>query len=187
MKANRRNSQSRNSQTGRRIDPRIAIACALAILGGCSEKRVIPSPAPSEAPRPVPPPQPRPAVTNWRQAPQTPGDWAYAATGTQSEARFAGGKLVLRCDRAAATVTIALPATATGPVPVTIRTSALLRTLSASPVAGSPVLAAAIPAADPLLDAMAFSKGRFAVETPGLEALYVPSWTEVSRVIQDCR
>jgi len=38
-----------------------------------------------------------------------------------------------------------------------------------------------------LLDAMALSKGRFAVELEGEAALYLPAWAEVSRVIEDCR
>ncbi|MDG2003332.1 MAG: hypothetical protein P8J20_08375 [Novosphingobium sp.] len=49
------------------------------------------------------------------------------------------------------------------------------------------MIAVTLPASDPLLDAMAFSRGRFAVETAGLPTLYVPSWPEVSRVIEDCR
>jgi hypothetical protein len=44
-----------------------------------------------------------------------------------------------------------------------------------------------VPAQDPLLDAMAFSKGRFAVESAGLATLYVPPYPEVTRVIEDCR
>ncbi len=52
---------------------------------------------------------------------------------------------------------------------------------------GLSMLAATLPAADPLLAAMAFSKGRFAVETQGLATLYIPSWPEVTRVIEDCR
>jgi hypothetical protein len=44
-----------------------------------------------------------------------------------------------------------------------------------------------LPARDPLLDAIAFSRGRFAVAVPGEPTLYVPSWTEISRVIEDCR
>ena len=46
---------------------------------------------------------------------------------------------------------------------------------------------ARVPARDPLLDAMAFSKARFAVEVPGSPALYVPSYPEVTKVIEDCR
>ena len=40
---------------------------------------------------------------------------------------------------------------------------------------------------DPLLDAMAITKGRFAVAAPGEPTLYLPAWAEVSRVIEDCR
>lgn len=94
---------------------------------------------------------------------------------------------MLRCNRSAATVTIEQPATATGAVPVTIQTTALRRTLTASPQGTAPVLAASVPAGDPLLDAITFSRGRFAILTPGLEPLYVPSWSEVGRVVQDCR
>ncbi len=68
---------------------------------------------------------------------------------------------------------------------MTIRTSAMTRALSADP--GGNMLTTRLPANDPLLDAMAFSRGRFAVETAGLPVLIVPSWTEVSRVIEDCR
>jgi hypothetical protein len=53
--------------------------------------------------------------------------------------------------------------------------------------AGAPRLVGTIPARDPLLDAMAFSKGRFAVEVTGGAPLYVPAYPEVTRVIEDCR
>lgn len=39
---------------------------------------------------------------------------------------------------------------------------------------------------DPLLDAMAFSRGRFALESSS-GALYLPSYPEITRVIEDCR
>ena len=38
-----------------------------------------------------------------------------------------------------------------------------------------------------LLDAMAFSRGRFAIDVNGLPSLYLPAWPEVGRVIEDCR
>ena len=52
--------------------------------------------------------------------------------------------------------------------------------------AGSP-RRASVPARDPLLDAMAFSRGRFAVEVSGGPTLVVPAYPEVTRVIEDCR
>ncbi|WP_159983748.1 hypothetical protein [Novosphingobium sp. 18050] len=45
----------------------------------------------------------------------------------------------------------------------------------------------ALPARDKVLDAMAFSRGRFAISAPGESTLYIPSWAEVARVIEDCR
>lgn len=59
------------------------------------------------------------------------------------------------------------------------------RTVNATPV-GNTLVAALIPA-DALLDSIAFSRGRFAVELPGLATLYLPSSAELSRVIEDCR
>ena len=69
-----------------------------------------------------------------------------------------------------------------------------LRRLTAVPVgdAGT-VRNAAIPfeitfnVRDPLLDAMAFSRGRFMVEMGGAQTLVLPAWSELGRVIEDCR
>ncbi|MEL6878174.1 MAG: hypothetical protein AAGL68_08770 [Pseudomonadota bacterium] len=52
---------------------------------------------------------------------------------------------------------------------------------------GQPLVAAELDANDPLLDAMAITKGRIAVETAGMPTLYLPAWAEVTRVIEDCR
>jgi hypothetical protein len=71
---------------------------------------------------------------------------------------------------------------------MTIRTETVTRTLDSAPtVARNTLLTASVAPADPLLDAMALSKGRFAVEVEGLPPLILPSWAEVSRVIEDCR
>jgi hypothetical protein len=108
--------------------------------------------------------------------------------GNRSVARFGADTFVLSCDRDAATISLMRPGVAEGQVPVTILTSSMSRTASAAPIAGhAPVIGLALPARDQLLDAMAFSRGRFAVETAGLPTLYMPSWPEVSRVIEDCR
>ncbi|MDX1704632.1 MAG: hypothetical protein R3235_10110, partial [Altererythrobacter ishigakiensis] len=61
------------------------------------------------------------------------------------------------------------------------------RLLNASEVPGYGLVAANLPANDPLLDAMAITKGRFAIEVEGMEPLYIPAWAEVTRVIEDCR
>ncbi len=103
-------------------------------------------------------------------------------------ARFAGGALEMRCDRTAGTVTLARSGAGIGEVPMTIVTSSTVRPLAGTAQAGPPpAIAVAFTARDSILDAMAFSRGRFVVETTGLPTLYVPSWPEVSRVVEDCR
>jgi len=40
---------------------------------------------------------------------------------------------------------------------------------------------------DPLLDAIAFSRGRIAVGLPGTPAIVLPGWAKPARVAEDCR
>ena len=77
-------------------------------------------------------------------------------------------------------------------VPATITTSAALRRLTAtSAAAPGTVQNAATPfevtfaVRDPLLDAIAFSRGRFVLEMGGAQTLVLPAWSELGRLIQD--
>jgi hypothetical protein len=83
------------------------------------------------------------------------------------------------------TVVLALPVTGARAPLVTIRTETATRTLAAVPADRE--MTVSLVAGDPLLDAMALSKGRFALESEGLPPLSLPSWAEVTRVIEDCR
>ncbi len=162
----------------------LAMALPLVVLllaSACSEQRVVPSPKPSPTYTPAPPP-PR-AAADWREARATPGDWVWSNTGGSSAASFAQGLFSLRCEQGR--VVLARRGSGEGPVPMSISTSAMSRTLSGAGSASE--IAVTLPARDPLLDAMAFSRGHFAVDVAGLAPLYVPSWPEVSRVIEDCR
>ena len=103
-----------------------------------------------------------------------PGQWSYAATATGSEARY-GSYLSTRCDRASRTVTVTRPGIAPGVL--SIITDSTTRNL---PEGGR------LLANDAILDAMAFSRGRFIVSGGGV-ALAVPSWPEAARSIEDCR
>lgn len=142
-----------------------------------------PAPAPAPTPAPVPAPSPVPSATTWMDAPLTPGDWTY----TRGLARFAE-HLVMRCDRAAGVVEIGRAGPAPASAQMIVRTEFMERGIAVQPAGSDPAwIFARVPARDPLLDAMAFSKGRFAVEVAGLPALYVPSYPEVTRVIEDCR
>jgi len=58
-------------------------------------------------------------------------------------------------------------------------------TLPLSTPDGRPVIS--LPSNLSLLDAMALSKGKFAIGAEGMAPLTLPSWAEVSRVIEDCR
>ena len=186
-----------------RLRPLFATAAATALMAvaSCTGPRVVPAPAPaptpapppsptptpSPAPTPTPPPAVRPSV-DWQDAPITPGVWSWSREGNQSVARFAGGLLVMRCNLANRTVTLERAGGAAGEVPMTVVTDRLSRPLTGIVRPGAPpAITVTFGALDPLLDAMAFSRGRFALEATGMPTLYVPSWPEISRVIEDCR
>jgi hypothetical protein len=132
---------------------------------------------------------PAPAV-DLSYATPLPGSWGYAAISGGSEATFrdsAGrAQLTIRCTRSARHVSIAKPASAAAPS-LHVWTSSATRNLPASFDPATGQISAVLAAFDPLLDAMTFSRGRFAVSVAGAAALVVPPWGEVSRVIEDCR
>lgn len=148
-----------------------------ALLSACASKPA-PAPVPERAPpvRQAPPVvvAPPPVEANgeaWRNLPLTPGDWSYDPG--NGEARYAD--FSLRCDSARRQVVLSR-AGASGPL--RLRTTYGERMLPAQ---------ASLPAADPLLDEMAFSRGRFTVETQGMAMLVLPAWPEPARVVEDCR
>lgn len=133
-------------------------------------------------PQTTPPPPP---AADWRDAPQTAGNWTYAGNGSASGATFGNGQFIVQCD-AARTVTLLRAAVPrVGAVGFSITTSTGTRALTGTATPRGVVTT--LPARDSVLDAMAFSRGRFAVSVTGEPTLYMPSWTEISRVIEDCR
>lgn len=150
-------------------------------------------PAPAARPvigRPTPPPAP---IADWRDWPRTPGDWQHMVEAGRPVARYrtpAGATLfTMSCDRPARTLSLMLPGAL---APLTIRTTSTTRTLATHAVppadpATLPTIVATLAATDPLLDAMAFSRGRFTAEQPGGPPLVLPAWAEVGRLIEDCR
>lgn len=130
--------------------------------------------------------------TSWLDAPQTPGDWSYRREAARSMAGFGPpgteNLLVLICERGTNQITLLVAGEVASPVLMTVRTETQQRILTASQSKMEmPFLAATFAANDRLLDAMAITKGRFAVEVEGFEPLYIPAWAEVTRVIEDCR
>jgi hypothetical protein len=118
------------------------------------------------------------------------GSWVYAQTANGSEASFLNAsalpQLTIRCTRATRRITIAKPASVAAPF-LTVWTSAQTRALPASFNPATQRLSADVAVYDPLLDAIAFSRGRFGVSVSGTMPLVVPAWAEVARVIEDCR
>ena len=168
---------------------------ALVALVACATPPA-PQPAPVPAPAPAPAPAPTPPVptySNWIDAPQTAGDWFYIPQTGAAIAAFGPAQrqplFALRCDIATHTMSIGRTSVSTESQPMTIRTESATRTFSTTPTQGSVehLVATSLPATDSFLDAIAFSRGRFAVEVAGEPTLYLPNWPEITRVIEDCR
>jgi hypothetical protein len=64
----------------------------------------------------------------------------------------------------------------------------MTKQLPAQLTGGTPAyVAAEIMSNDPILDAMAFSRGRILVEAEGQQPVILPSWAEIARIVEDCR
>jgi hypothetical protein len=191
--------------------PAIPLLAALFALSACGDvvpraderqpQHPAPAPPPPLPPRAppvarVPAPVPAPTLGDWRDVPLPAGTWTWALRPGGSAAWFGlAGRMpvaVLQCDRAAGVVRIAVPvdaALAPAPHAATITTSTSNGTLAAEPhtIDGLATMAIALPVSHRLLDAMAFSRGRFRIEISGMAPVVVPSWSEVGRVVEDCR
>lgn len=129
--------------------------------------------------------------------PQTPGVWTYAAEPAGSVVRFgqpaAGSQVLIRCDRRRPAIILQRAGFGTSAVPATVTTSSTQRRVTATPASTTSTPGTAIPfeiafaVRDPLLDAIAFSRGRFMLEMGGAQTLVLPVWSELGRVIEDCR
>ena len=172
----------------------IPLFIGVLLIFGCATPRPVPPPrvAVVPPPRALVTPTPQPAGADWRDWPLTPGDWRYRGSSDRSLAVYGSsselGALSLQCVPATHQVTIQVVGYAAGPV--TVRTTSLTRALMLQVTNGdspSPGALATLSATDPLLDAIAFSRGRFVVAAPGRPAMVVPVYAEIGRVIEDCR
>lgn len=130
------------------------------------------------------------AITDLSTASVLPGNWNFAFASGGSEATFtdnAGNQqLWVHCTRVTRRVSIAKRGTGATPF-LQVWTSSLARSVPASynPATGRVTIDLA--SYDPLLDAIASSRGRFGVGVASQPALVLPPWAEVARVIEDCR
>ncbi|MEG8039615.1 hypothetical protein QP166_09755 [Sphingomonas sp. LR60] len=171
-----------------------SLPLALLVLASaaCVPRAVPPAPVAPPPPAPVAPsPAPAPTpVADWQDWPWTPGAWRYVRDATGTHASYGVTRQApaaeLRCDRAARAVLLSRPGS--NPAPFTIRTSAATRSVPTQVVAAAvPQVVARFAIDDRLLDAMAFTRGRFTVEQADSTPLVLPPWAEVGRVIEDCR
>ncbi|WP_420145991.1 hypothetical protein [Sphingobium sp.] len=173
---------------------------SLALLASCvappqqrpvaAAPRPAPVPArPAPTPTPIPTAQPAPVATEWQYRAATPGTWTYRAEAAGTVAVFGVGPasplLTLRCDRAGRRVSLTRAGVAQNAI--VVRTSYGASSWPATPSAGAVQTVAVRAASDTVLDQIAYSRGKFAVEVAGQDALIVPAWAEVARVIEDCR
>lgn len=131
-----------------------------------------------------------PGIADYSNALIANGTWTHSVTSGGSEAQFrsAGGvpQLILACQRQSRQVTIARPAAGAAPF-LQVWTSSLARNLPAAFNPATGRLTATLGAQDPLLDAMAMSRGRIAAGIAGQAATVAPAWGEISRIVEDCR
>jgi len=125
------------------------------------------------------------SVDAFRGMPLATGAWTLRLSAASSEASYgvqgSPARLTLRCDLVARRVRISRPDRSASAI--TIITSSLTRALAAP---------GEVTVYDPLLDAIAFSRGRFVVMAPapaagGSDVLVIPAWPEAARIIEDCR
>jgi hypothetical protein len=159
------------------------MAAMIGVLVGAASCAPKPAPEPerppvptTQLPRPAPtPPPPQPAL-GWEDMAPTPGEWTYRDG--DLAAVFGPGLFTVRCDPATRRVTLVRGSSVGG---LTLRTSYGDRSLAGGPAG------AVLPASDPLLDQIVFSRGRFAVEAEGQARLVLPTWPEPARALEECR
>ena len=128
--------------------------------------------------------------TDFSYSPVSPGSWVYRAVAGGSEASFVDGtgttRMVIACGKVTRLVTLSRISSAPSST-LTFWTSSLTRNLSTTFDQRSGRVIGQVSAMDSLLDAIAFSRGRFAAMMPGSPALVLPAEPELARVVEDCR
>ena len=118
------------------------------------------------------------------------GNWTYSATADGSDASFANAsgipQVIIHCARATRRVSIAKAASEAVPF-VNVWTSSLTKSVASSFNPATGRLMIDLSASDPLLDALANSRGRLGFTAGSQSALVIPAWAEAARVIEDCR
>ncbi len=108
------------------------------------------------------------------------GRWRLTAPG-RTEYRDSRGAPVASLACAGRSMTLTIAALGARDGAVTLRTSSRNAPLTAT---GGAIT---LPRGDGLLDAVAFSRGRFAIDIAGGALLVLPVQSEIGRAVEDCR
>ena len=118
------------------------------------------------------------------------GSWTYQSVPGGSAARFIDStgtaRFALECSKATRRVTISRTSATAAPS-LFVWTTDFSRTLGVRFEPNAMRVAVELAARDPLLDGIAYSRGRIAVTSGGSDALVMPAWPEAARTIEDCR
>jgi hypothetical protein len=171
---------------------KISVLIGLSALAGCSSPPPPPPSPMAPPPEPVlvaPPPAARP-TGEWTDWPLAAGDWIYRQDERGSIALFGPANtdaiVTLRCDKARQRIFLARAASGAGRI--IIRSSSTMKEFAGQQTGGAtPYIATEIMPRDAILDAMIFSRGRIAIDVAGQMPLAIPSWSEIGRVVEDCR
>ena len=129
-------------------------------------------------------------AADFSNSPMMPGTWSYLAVPNGSNARFTDGtgtiRISLGCNRTSRGVTIARTSAAPAAT-LSIWTSTSSRDQPATFEQSAQRVIATFNAQDTMLDAIVFSRGRFAVSMPGAPAFVIPTGPEAARIVEDCR
>ena len=127
---------------------------------------------------------------DFSNSPVTPGSWTYRDVVGGSEATFVDGtgtaRAVFTCGKVTRLVTLSRISIAPA-AGLSIWTSSASRDLPSRFDANARRVIVQLGAADSLLDAIAFSRGRFALSMAGSPALVLPAGTEIAHIVEDCR
>ncbi len=161
------------------------IASCVAPPDGPPQRALPPVQRPTTAPPPlVPVPQ---SVT---PGAVEPGSWSYARMARGSAARFgteAGAYgFAIECETGDRSIVLRiLRVNPSAPdATAVLRASSTLKSVAVT--GGGAFGIARLTARDPILDALAFSRGKFGVAIDGRER-WLPTWPELTRVVEDCR
>lgn len=171
-------------------------ASLLPLIAACSAPEPEPAPVPAPQPptvvappAPAPPPEPTGKWTDW---PLAEGDWVYRSDQRGSLALFgrpnSDATVLIRCDQSQRRIFISQAGSVGDSATMTLRASSGLQSFPARSTGGTtPYAAISLVPDDYMLDRIAFSRGRFAMQTTGLTSLAIPIWPEFTRVVEDCR